>query len=184
MKKFHFILGCLLLPLWSIAQHFAVGSPIISHFEKSDYHAGTQNWAAIQDSRGIMYFGNNKGLLEFDGTSWRTYQLPNHTIVRSLATDLNGQLYVGGQDELGYLNSDDSGNVNYVSLTDSIPENYQSFADIWKIFVLGKQIFFCSQRAIFLLEAGKLVVVTPDQKFETFFECRGKFFVQSNQLGL
>ena len=184
MKKFHFILGCLLMPLWGISQHFAVGSPIISHFEKSDYHAGTQNWAAIQDGRGIMYFGNNKGLLEFDGTSWRTYQLPNHTIVRSLATDLNGRLYVGGQDELGYLNSDDSGNVNYISLTDAIPENYQSFADIWKIFVLGQQIFFCSQRAIFLLEAGELVVVTPENKFETFFECQGKFFVQDNQLGL
>lgn len=32
----------------------------------SDYNAGIQNWAIAQDERGVMYFGNNSGLLEFD----------------------------------------------------------------------------------------------------------------------
>lgn len=31
----------------------------------SDYNAGIQNWAIAQDERGVMYFGNNSGLLEF-----------------------------------------------------------------------------------------------------------------------
>ena len=42
----------------------------------SDYNAGIQNWAIAQDERGVMYFGNNSGLLEFDGSAWRLYELP------------------------------------------------------------------------------------------------------------
>jgi len=25
---------------------------------------------------GFLYFGNNDGILEYDGTSWRTYPVP------------------------------------------------------------------------------------------------------------
>ena len=52
--------------------------------------------------RGVMYFGNNKGVLEFDGVRWNTYPLPNRTIVRSLPL-MTRQDLRRGQDELGYL---------------------------------------------------------------------------------
>lgn len=42
-------------------------SPIVRSYSVSDYNAGIQNWAIAQDERGVMYFGNNSGLLEFDG---------------------------------------------------------------------------------------------------------------------
>ena len=126
-----------------VAQYDLVGSPIISHFEKSDYHAGSQNWVAVQDERGIMYFGNNRGILEFDGTSWHTLSLPNSTIVRSLAFDEQGRLYVGGQDEIGFVTSDETGTIIYKSLTNLVPETQRNFEDIWKIFSLRDQIIFC-----------------------------------------
>lgn len=46
-------------------------SPIVRNYSVSDYNAGIQNWAIAQDERGVMYFGNNSGLLEFDGSAWR-----------------------------------------------------------------------------------------------------------------
>ena len=50
----------------------------------SDYNAGIQNWSIAQDERGVMYFGNNNGLLEFDGSAWRLYELPTKGIVRAI----------------------------------------------------------------------------------------------------
>ena len=87
-----------------------------ANFSRSDYLAGTQNWAIRQDDRGIMYFANNKGLLEFDGTTWQTHPLPNATIVRSIAFD-NNRLYIGGQSEIGYLEIGQGGRNVFTSLS-------------------------------------------------------------------
>lgn len=61
----------------------------------SDYNAGIQNWAIAQDERGVMYFGNNSGLLEFDGSAWRLYELPTKGIVRAIYISEDGRIYVG-----------------------------------------------------------------------------------------
>ncbi|MCP3932021.1 MAG: hypothetical protein GY705_23355 [Bacteroidetes bacterium] len=166
------------------AQYDLIGSPIISHFQKSDYNAGTQNWAVVQDSRGIMYFGNNKGLLEFDGTTWRIYPLPNATIVRSLAFGDEGRLYIGGQDELGYMVSDEVGNSTYISLVDLIPDAFRSFEDIWRIVPKEDKIFFYSHRAIFILEGKQMQVVKPASQFVNFFECGSDIYLQNPEEGL
>ena len=184
MKRILLSIGFLFLIICAKAQYFPVGSPIISHFEKTDYHAGTQNWVSVQDNRGILYFGNNKGILEFDGTKWRTFPLPNSTIVRSLTIDQNGKIWVGGQDEFGYLDSDQLGNVNYVSLTPLVPNSHKSFADIWKIVEFDGAIFFYSQRAIFRLHNDKIEVISPSIRFENFFSCQGQLYIQETQDGL
>src|SRR5579871_6084965 len=61
------------------------------------YGASPQNWAIAQDRRGVMYFGNTDGLLEYDGVSWRKIKIPNGSAVRSLAVDGNGTIFVGAQ---------------------------------------------------------------------------------------
>ena len=167
------------------AQYRLVGSPSIANFSRLDYQAGTQNWGILQDQRGIIYFANNKGLLEFDGTNWQIFPLPNKTIVRSLALSEEGRLYVGGQNELGFLEPDQQGKNAYTSLTHLIPEELKSFEDIWKIFIQEEGIFFCSEKAVFYLQGEKMQVVKPkSQRFENFFELEGSILVQDQQEGL
>lgn len=166
------------------AQYNPVGSPVVSHFQKFEYHAGTQNWTAIQDSRGMMYFGNNKGLLEFDGTTWNIFPLPNATIVRSLAFNENGRLYIGGQDEFGYLVSDETGNSIYISLVELIPDEFKSFEDVWRIVPKQDRIFFYSHRALFILKDNQIKVIKPTTRFANFFECGGDIYLQNQEEGL
>ena len=52
-----------------------IGKPFIKNYLPEEYGSHPQNWAAIQDNDGIMYFGNNEGVLEFDGETWRTTKL-------------------------------------------------------------------------------------------------------------
>jgi len=48
----------------------AQGSFFIRNYPPDEYGAHNQNWAILQDSRGVMYFGNSDGALEYDGESW------------------------------------------------------------------------------------------------------------------
>ena len=68
-----FIIGNLLFISQLIAQHNNVqGNSFIQNYNDKNYKTPeNQTWAIIQDQRGVMYFGNNDGLLEFDGTNFK-----------------------------------------------------------------------------------------------------------------
>lgn len=167
------------------AQLAPIGAPTITHFSRTDYQAGTQNWTIHQNERGLLYFGNNKGLLEFDGTNWQIYPLPNHTIVRSCYLDPRGYIYLGGQNELGYLQANERGEQTYTSLTSLLPPELRSFEDIWKIFRRGDALIFCSEKAIFTLTDGQFRILQPQSgRFENFFQWGNELYVQEKQRGL
>src|ERR1700749_915101 len=77
-----------------------IGLPLIVNYSKTDFHGGAQTWDIKQDSRGLLYFANNEGLICYDGTYWKVYPLPNRTILRSIAIDKNDRIYAGGQGEI------------------------------------------------------------------------------------
>ena len=76
------------------------GFKYLKNYITSDYKHHAQNWAIVQDPRGIIYVGNQAGILEFDGVSWRVILIPNWS-VRSMAVDDTGVIYIGGKDEIG-----------------------------------------------------------------------------------
>ncbi|HVY75726.1 MAG TPA: triple tyrosine motif-containing protein [Puia sp.] len=140
---------CFLIPEAAISQNTAIALPLITNYAKTDFRGGAQTWEIAQDSRGIMYFANNEGLLTFDGNFWRNYPLPNKTIVRSLAIDANDRIYVGGQDEIGYFYPGENGILTFTSLKDKIPAQYRSFADVWQITISNDAVFFRTTDRIF-----------------------------------
>ena len=48
--------------------------PAITNYTVKDYEGGHQNWACAQGDDGVMYFGNNNGLLVYDGFSWELHR--------------------------------------------------------------------------------------------------------------
>ena len=67
-----FLLGLvLILGTLLSAQVQELGAPIITNYEPEQYKASSQNWVAVQDRRGVMYFANTAGILEFDGQRWQ-----------------------------------------------------------------------------------------------------------------
>jgi hypothetical protein len=75
---------------------------MIDNFSPEEYEAAIQNWAIVQDVDGMLYFGNSSGLLQYDGTNWLLYLLPNKSVVRSLAIGDSGKIYTGAQGEIGF----------------------------------------------------------------------------------
>ena len=64
----------------------------------------TQNWGVAEGFGGQMFFGNNQGLLSYDGDEWTVSYVGNYTSVRSVQMSANGkQLLAGATDEFGYF---------------------------------------------------------------------------------
>lgn len=126
-----------------------IGIPAIKNYTHTDYNASTDIWDANQDKNGILYFGNQDGLLTFDGSYWKIYPLPNKGAVRALAIDQAGRIFVGGQDEVGYFFPDDNGILKFHSIKNLLPQVARQFADILSIIVYKNEVFFRTVECIF-----------------------------------
>jgi class 3 adenylate cyclase/ligand-binding sensor domain-containing protein len=146
-----FSFGALLLS--AIALHAEInpetGSFFFQQYSPKTYGAKPQNWAIVQDHRGVMYFGNRDGVLEYDGQKWRKIALPNSSTVRSLAIDDEGTVYVGGQREIGFLQADKTGTLKYVSLLDRLGHHDQVFNDVWTTLNTKSGVVFSSDERLF-----------------------------------
>jgi len=162
----------------------SVGIPFIHSFSKREYKGGSQNWNMVQTSNGLMYFGNNDGVLEFDGNSWRLIPMPNSSVVRSLAIDSLQRVYVGAFNELGYLEPDQQGKLTYHSLVDLIPEPERDFSEIWQIFPFEDGMLFHSFQKILYYKDGKITAFNADTEFHYSFLLKDQLFVQEKEKGL
>lgn len=152
----------LALPLLAVGQQLnRLGHPLVKNYKPEDYAAAEQNWSIVQDKRGVMYFGNNdKGILEYDGRSWRSIPIPNNSPIRSLAIDDDGTIYVGAVAEIGYLSPNKDGKLEYVSLNGLLlKDSLDQFSDIFKTYCYRGKVYFCQRQYIFIYDKSSIRVV-------------------------
>lgn len=112
----------------------------ITQYTRSDFNADPQFWAMCRDSHGTIFFGNNDGVIIFDGEHWQKLNLPNNSSVRSLEIDAKGTIYAGGYNEIGTLQKDKAGRYFYKSLIDELQLTGNNIENIWDIHVLGNKV--------------------------------------------
>jgi ligand-binding sensor domain-containing protein len=184
LKILHILLIHILLSPIVCRSQNTIGLPDITNYSKIDYNAGLQNWDFKQDKNGIIYVANNEGLLTFDGKYWKTYPLPNKTIVRSLEISNDNKIYVGGQDELGYFSQTTNGQLAYHSLLKFIKEADKDFADVWDIVSTKNEVFFRTSRRIFKFSNNTISVYHAPTEWSYLGSCNGKIFAHDIQKGL
>lgn len=160
------------------------GLPLLENISPKTYGADAQNWAVIQDLRGIVYAGNNQGVLAYDGTGWRLIRTPNRTTVRSLAEDGEGRIFVGATGELGRLVPDGSGRMAFESLAGSLPTEDRVFSDVWTTRATSRGILFQSREQLMLYKGGRFQVWKAATSFHVAFVVGDRIFVRQRQVGL
>ncbi|WP_349814170.1 hybrid sensor histidine kinase/response regulator [Rheinheimera oceanensis] len=160
------------------------GTPLLSNFKPKDYNGGTQNWALVQDQRGLIYVGNNVGILEYDGAHWRMIPTRNKAVVRSLALAKDGRIYVGSKGELGYLDTSSASGSRYVSLLDRIAPEQRNFQDIRQTFATDDGVYFVSRNYIFLLTPQHVRVWSSNSVFLKAFWLNNRLIVREEGTGL
>jgi len=131
-------------------------TPIVTQFAKKDYSASNQNWSVGQGKEGFMYFGNNQGLLQFDGSQWETHKMPENKIVRSLMIDNKNRIFVGSFEEFGYFEKNGKGQLSYTSLSAKLKKYEMQNDEIWNILDYNGTIIFQSFTSYFTFRNGQV----------------------------
>ncbi len=176
----------LLLPVAGYSQNLeSICKPEILNFTKQAYQAYHQNWGVAQDAKTrFMYVANSKGLLEYDGSHWGVYELPDKQKVRSVATDTSGRVYTGGLGEFGYWIPDTTGKLTYHSLKQLIPDSSFSGEEIWNILPTRRGILFQSFAFIYLYHQNKVKKLVPPGNILFAYEANRRILLEVLDKGL
>lgn len=177
------LLSLLLLSLIGQGQ-IETGRPHYRNYPSSEYRAHGQNFAALQDDRGVMYFANTAGILEFDGKNWRLINTAEGTMVRALALGPKGQVYVGSRGEIGYLNADPSGRVYFVSLNRELPADSRNFKEIRWVLSTSEEVCFLSDYRLMSWKDETLSVHRTDEPIVGAWKQDGEVCVQLETTGI
>lgn len=135
-----------------------VGNPPLTKFSPT-LDTYPQNFDIAQGPDSTVYVGNTEGVMLFDGERWTLARLDNRDMVRSLAADEHGRIYVGGFNQFGYLERDETGFEVFHDLSalfSDLLEDDEEYFDIWDIEISEDGVFFAALRHLFLYspEAG------------------------------
>lgn len=160
------------------------GYKYFKNFSYMEYDHHPQNWCIAQDRNGIIYVGNQAGVLVYDGVSWQVIDIPNHT-ARSLAIDEKGIVYIGGNNEIGRLLPDAQTSLRYESLLKYVDQDCRNFANIWRTYATKEGIYFMTTNYLFRWDGKKMKTWgNPDSNFRSSFVCGGDFYIQRQDEGL
>ncbi|PLW99799.1 MAG: hypothetical protein C0594_16585 [Marinilabiliales bacterium] len=160
------------------------GIPHINNYSPSEYNGFAQNWSAEQDIRGVMYFANGKGILEYDGQNWRRFFTDKASTVLSLGKDTAGRVYVGGEGEIGFLGPDSLGTITYHSLLHLLPDSELVFSYVWHIYANNTGVFFVTPEKVIRINGKKVKIWKSKTSFFTGFMTNDVFYVVDNSNGL
>lgn len=153
-RLFPLLALCLLVqPLFA-----QTGPPPYSAFTPEAYDAAEENYAAVQDNRGLLYVANQKGVLEFDGLDWRLIPLPGKAPATALAVSDSGRVYVGSINEFGYLEPDILGVLRYTSLHKKL-SGAQEIGQVENILVCNDGVYFAAENGIYRWDGRQMSVV-------------------------
>lgn len=183
MKKVFIVFSLLFLCRIGITQE--VGKPFVRNYLPKEYGAHVQNWAIVQDDRGVMYFGNTDGVLEYDGVRWNLIVLSdNRDIARTLAKDGNGRIWVGGNNEMGYLELGEKC-TQFVSVEPLLPNWQRKFKDVWEIHCIENDVYFATDLYIFKFSEGSLAAIdSSNMAYGQSFVLDGDVYVPVKDRGL
>ena len=159
--------------------------PPVQNYQIIDYEAGRQNWSVTQSGNKNLFFGNNVGLLEFNGGVWKLYPSPNGTIVRAVH-EKDGLVYSGCYMEFGYWKRTEFGDLAYHSLTKKLSIDLKDDEHFWNITSRDEWVLFQSLDRIYLYnsrdEQVKVIeLVTPRAKI---FNLSKNIYFQKGSGGL
>jgi class 3 adenylate cyclase len=159
------------------------GAFLFQTFTPKSYGSNPQNWSIAQDSRGVMYFGNTQGVLEFDGVFWRLIRLPYNSAVRALAVDERGRIYVGGRGVFGYLEPDAHGTTQFIPIP--VPKADADFLDVWYVLPTPSGVYFGTRFKIFFYDtSGQIRVWSASARFGAIFSAYNELFATTTDHGL
>ncbi len=154
--------------VFSQQRKIETGDFFVSNYNRSFLNTNFLNWSIVQDSEGIIYYGNSqKGVQTFDGQKVRPVLdekgEPTENNGRALVTDSKKTIYAIIGAGFGYIEKNKFNEPIYYSLSDKLPEKDKVNSTLWSSGELNDTILFISEKSVYLYKNKKLLSV---QNFE------------------
>jgi hypothetical protein len=128
------------------------GVPLIRNYNTETTQGSEQAWCITKDKFGNIYFGNQeRGVTRYDGTKWSNIQIGNNPRIFSLASDNRGIVYVGAAYEFGYLQPDQKGSIQYVSLAKRI-DSILEIRNVFSTVIVKEKAYYQSLKFIYVYD--------------------------------
>lgn len=169
--------------LCSVFNLYAQELPPVSVYTPEEYGAENQNWSISQSENKHVYIANNKGLLTFDGATWRLYNTPNNTILRSVKV-IGDKVFTGFYNDFGFWEKNENDELVYQSLTDDLDLLVDE--QFWHIEALEGWVVFQSLQRIYLyhLETKSYKVISSKTQFINLYKLGNSLYYQEANIGL
>lgn len=162
-----------------------VGKPFVINYDKRTYGGNNQNWSVSVGTGGLVYFGNDRGLLEFDGSNWSLHAMPDNGIVRSVTVGDDYNIYVGSYQEFGFWRRDSCGMLFYTSLSSKfLAPGALHNDEIWRIIAHNGKIYFQSFSNIFVYDGRRISVLNANSSMVLLIKASGRLFIHLVGKGL
>ena len=162
-----------------------LGTPFIKNYTSKLYKGFPQIFGVTQDTSGIVYFTGN-GIVEYDGETWRKIP-PLGAVTWSIVLGNDDKIYVGGTDDLGYLESDSLGQQQFISLKSLVPIESRGFGQLRQAAVVKDDIYFASKTGYLIQYNSKRKSIRTWKK-EPFYtllgNTNGELFIDVPEEGL
>jgi len=158
---------------------------LVEAYPPSVYRGAAFNWDIVQGPAGKLFVGNNRGVMIFDGRTWRKVPAQNGSFIRSLAYDsIRQRVYVGAVNDMGYLAADSLGLFAYHSLTDQLPDSLKNFNDVWGAFMFEGDIVFQTGSHVMRYDGERFHVIRAEGSFFRSFVVGEKRWIYQAKTGL
>ena len=164
---------------------FSQELPPIIKYTPNIYGAANQNWMISQSQNQFVFFANNEGLLEFNGSDWNLYPSPNETIIRSVKV-INDRIYTGCYMEFGFWSRQSNGLLKYTSLSKSIRNKILSDEHFWNILNYDHWVIFQSLDRIYIYDtkAKTFKIIVPNSTITKSYQTSNSIYFQTVNEGL
>ena len=166
----HFFYRCFIfsvLFLWFSTEAAAQWNHFVTNFTKELYGRGAQTWQIDSYNDNYFYFANKNGLLEYNGSDWKLFQLSNQTDVRSVhISKKQNRIYIGGESEFGYLELDAKGQLIYDQLSDDFIRQHGLSGGYWGVYEADNILYYISDRHIIKQIGDEFTLIESDYKID------------------
>ncbi len=141
---------------------------MVLNYGRSDYGRATQTWKVCSGQDYSVFFANQDALFEYDFSEWIRHKLPRGQSVRSaLVSKTDGRIYIGAINEFGYFELADNGQMRYLSLSDSHPDNEIRYAgNVWDVHKHGNTLYYRTEDRVIRFSDGEYEVLWPGNSIQ------------------
>ncbi len=159
------------------------GVPFLKNYTPVEYNNQGKVWDIDSASNGIVYMAADRGLLEFDGNSWKNFR-GSDGITRSVHVVNDSLIYTGSDLDFGVWKRNPYLEFEYRSLYPFREDLLELNEEFWDIHQVGDDILFISAFNIYLYRNENLTRISAPNRFNNSFKVNDKLYLSDEDSGL